>query len=194
MGTTRGGRNPPQNVSGEVLPQQHSQAPSPTCPCGLQTSLFSVAAFGHFCVPGSRDGVGSIGHAGSHGLGSHLPEDHSPAPSHPVQFRLDPFSGKAHEGSIGVFNKEAHVVSRTAFVVFVTGLYLFRSSSVKTLHSLTPSHRGWQQDSHSSIYYFIPLRMVINCQFLLLLCCVKMSLSIQRITVYFVKSLGQFSV
>lgn len=129
---------------------ESSQTHAPTCPCGLRTSLFSVAAFGHFCVPGSRDGIGSIGHAGV----PHLPEDYSPAPSHSIQPRLDPFSGKALEGSIGVFNKEAHVVSRTVFVVFVTVLYLFRFFCVKALHTLTPSHRS---DSRTLIQAFITL-------------------------------------
>lgn len=125
LGTVCGGKSPPQKASGETFPQQHSQAPSPTCPCGLQTSLFSVTAFGQFCVPGSRDGVWECLPCRVSWAGVHLPKDYSPAPSHSVHPMLDHFSGKAHEGSIGVFNKEAHVVSRTAVVVFVAVLYLF---------------------------------------------------------------------
>lgn len=34
-----------------------------------------------------------------------------PSPSHSVQPRLDPFSGKAHKGNVGFFNKETRVVS-----------------------------------------------------------------------------------
>lgn len=73
-----------------------------------------------------------------------------------VQPRLDPFSGKALEGSIGVFNKEARVVSRAVFVVFVTVLYLFRFYCVKALHTLTPSHRS---DSRTLIQAFITLSL-----------------------------------
>lgn len=194
LGTACGGRSPPQKANGETFPQQRSQHPPQHVLVDYKLPCFQLQLLDGFVYLAPGMGFGSIGHAGSHRLGSHLPEDYSPAPSHSVQPRLDPFSGKTHEGSIGVFNKEAHVVSRTAFVVFVTVLCLFPSSSVKTLHTLTPSHRRWQQDSHSSICCFVPLRMVMNSQFLPLLCCVKKSMSIQRIRVYFVKSLGQFSV
>lgn len=113
-------------------------------PC-FQLQLLDIFVY---LAPGM--GLGALAMQGS----PHLPEDYSPAPSHSIQPRLDPFSGKALEGSIVVFNKEAHVVSRTVFVVFVTVLYLFRFFCVKALHTLTPSHRS---DSRTLIQAFITL-------------------------------------
>lgn len=140
------------------------------CPRGLQTSAFAIAAFWGvfvYLAPGMRFGA----------FRSPLLGNCSPAPPRCVQPREEagPFLRKSSLSKHWIsFKKEAHMFSRTGFIVFVIVLYLFRSSSVKTLHTFTfPAARDVSSTLIQALYYFFPLRMVINCGSLHLLCWVQ---------------------
>lgn len=106
-------------------------------------------------------------------------ETAAPLPAPPVSSpggrKAGPFLRKSSLSKHWIsFKKEAHVFSRTGFIVFVIVLCLFRSSSVKASRTLTfPAIRDVSSTLIQAFYYFFPLRMVINCGSLRLLCWCK---------------------
>lgn len=96
-----------------------------------------------------------------------------------------------HQGWVSL-KKEADVFCRTAFIVFVMVFNLSCSSSPRTWRSLTfPALRDVRSSLIRALFYFFPLRMVINCGSSVL--GAGNSFTIQMRKVYFVKFLGGFN-
>lgn len=152
------------------------QTPSPR---GLQTSLFPVAAFWVFlCIlPQGCDFEGWPCKV----CQVRVPSPWEPRPCSPRRVQPRGKAGSFLRKSLLrerwiSFKKAAHVFSRTGFIVFVIVLYPFRSSSVKTLHTLTfPAARDVSSTLIQAFYYFFPLRMAINYGSPQLLCWVQSS-------------------
>lgn len=139
------------------------QRPAPRGSPGIATPPgFQLQLSGRFCVSGPRDVIGGIGWVRSPGLGSPLLGNLGPAPRRRLS---SPGWGEAgsclRKSSLGKrwvsFKKAAHMFSRTGFIVVVTVLHLFQSSSAKASHALaSPAARGCQHYARSSILVFFP--------------------------------------
>lgn len=122
-------------MGGSFLQQlgRSNQAPSPRVSLWITNlPVCNCSFFGRLCGSGPRDVIWSI-----RVPSPWEPQPRSPRCVHP-RGKAGPFLRKSSLSKHWIsFKKEAHVFSRTGFIVFVIVLYLFQSSSVKTLCTLT---------------------------------------------------------